>query len=533
MKGLAVIAVLLAVLAGSAQARVDNGDPSISALDVVMTTRGPVRGVVTPGARSFLGIPYAAAPIGDLRWRPPRPHAPWARVLDATHFGDHCPQPPNPFGMPGGLEDCLFLNVYAPGSREGDERVPVMVWIHPGGGFGGESDDWNPVTLVRQGVAVVTFNYRLGALGFLAHPALTAESPEHASGNYGLMDMQAVLRWVRSNIARFGGDPDNVTLFGQSAGGYAVRAQLASPAAAGLFHRAIVQTGAWDYRPPQERSPGFPARITDAPLAIAETRGLAFAAAVGCAQQTAACLRAVPVDVVLASQPSVELTIDGKVLTQPIGAAFAAGDFNRVPVIEGTAHDEWRMFVGFDESLNGPLTAAGYPAAIATTFDASPTEVASIASRYPLDGYPSPSIALGAAGTDGALACPSRTDARTLSRRVPVFVYEFNDAQAPPVAFLPPVSFPYGAFHSSELQYLFAPAGPSSLNAHQQRLAETMAGYWTSFARAGRPSSPDGARWHRYSEETEVIQSLNAPQPTATAGFAADHKCRFWASFGR
>lgn len=516
---------------GASTARID-ADPSRSELDVVVTTKGPVRGVAAPATRSFLGVPYAAAPIGDLRWRPPRPHAPWAQVLDATHFGNHCPQPPNPFGMPGGVEDCLFLNVYAPSGRRGD-RVPVMVWIHPGGGFGGESDDWNPVTLVQQGVVVVTFNYRLGALGFLAHPALTAESPEHASGNYGLMDMQAALRWVRSDIARFGGDPENVTLFGQSAGGYAVRAQLASPAAAGLFHKAIVQTGAWDFRPPQERSPGSPARLTDTPLAVAETRGSALAAAVGCMQQTASCLRAVPVDIVLANQPSVDLTIDGNVLTQSIGTAFASGKFNRVPLMEGTTHDEWRVFVGFDEFVNGPLTTAAYPAAIATTFDASPTDVASIASHYSLAEYPTPSIALGAAGTDGALACPSSTDARMLSRRVPVFVYEFNDTQAPPVAFLPPVSFSYGAFHSSELQYLFAPAGPSSLNADQQRLATTMVRYWTNFARAGKPSSPDTPTWHRYSPETEVLQSLNTPEPTATTDFAADHECRFWASFGR
>jgi len=243
--------------------------------------------------------------------------------------------------------------------------------------------------------------------------------------------------------------------------------------------------------------------LTDAPLAVAETRGSAFAAGVGCTQQTASCLRAVTVDIVLANQPSVDLTIDGKVLTQSIAAAFAGGEVNRMPVMEGTTHDEWRMFVGFDEFVNGPLTTAAYPAAIATTFDASPADVASIASRYPLAEYPTPSIALGAAGTDGALACPSRSDARTLSRRVPVFVYEFNDTQAPPVAFHPPVSFSYGAFHSSELQYLFAPAGPSSFNPDQQRLAATMVRYWTNFALAGKPSSPDTPSWERYSAETE------------------------------
>jgi para-nitrobenzyl esterase len=180
-----------------------------------------------------------------------------------------------------------------------------MVWIHPGGGFAGASDDWNPAPLVDRGIVVVTFNYRLGALGFLAHPALTGESNDLSSGNYGLMDQQAVLQWVRENITRFGGDAGNVTILGHSAGGYAVRAQLASPMAAGLFDKAIIQTGAWAFRPPQERSPGFPARVTDAPLAVAEARGVAFATAVGCSDQTAACLRSVSVDAVSTS-PSTE-----------------------------------------------------------------------------------------------------------------------------------------------------------------------------------------------------------------------------------
>jgi para-nitrobenzyl esterase len=405
-----------------------------------------------------------------------------------------------------------------------------MVWIHPGGGFAGASDDWNPRPLVEQGIVVVTFNYRLGALGFLAHPALTAESRHAASGNYGLMDQQAVLRWVRENIARFGGDPDNVTIFGHSAGGYAVRAQLASPMAAGLFHKAIIQTGTWAFRPLQERSPGFPGRVTDAPLEVAESRGAAFATAAGCPDQTAACLRSVSVEAVLANQPSVDVTVDGRVLTEPITAAIARGAFNRVPVIEGVAHDEWRLFVAFDELVSGPLTMAGYAPAIAATLDVSPAGVSSIVARYPVDAGASPAVPLGAVGTDAALACPTVAEVDQLARWVPTFMYEFNDVDAPPPPFLPSVSFPYGAFHGAELPYLFSAGSSSALDVDQQELAGTMVRYWTNFASTGRPSASDTPPWPRHSPATGRFQSLTAPTPETATGFLADHECRFWTS---
>ncbi|HJY85201.1 MAG TPA: carboxylesterase family protein, partial [Candidatus Acidoferrales bacterium] len=202
---------------------------------VVETGDGRVRGVTSGGVDRFLGIPYAAPPIEDLRWLPPQPHGRWRGVRDATAFANHCPQAASPFGLPSVTEDCLYLNVFRParhgeddgeedeGGHEGHERRrPVMVWIHGGALLVGESDDYDPVRLVQRGVVVVTINYRLGVLGFLAHPALTEESPDHASGNYGLMDQQAALHWVRRNIASFGGDPRRVTIFGESAGGLSV-----------------------------------------------------------------------------------------------------------------------------------------------------------------------------------------------------------------------------------------------------------------------------------------------------------------------
>ncbi|HEX9489274.1 MAG TPA: carboxylesterase family protein, partial [Stellaceae bacterium] len=241
---------------------------------VVMTHDGPVKGLSAPTMREFLGIPYAAAPVGDLRWRPPQPHARWSAPRDATHFASHCAQNASPFGAASVSEDCLYLNVYTP--DDGRDDHPVMVWIHGGALVVGESDDYNPVRMVEQGdVVVVTINYRLGLLGYMAHPALSAESVEHISGNYGLMDQQFALEWVQRNIGRFGGDRDRVTLFGESAGGLSTLSNVASPRAAGLFQRAIVESGAYALHLPS--------------LAIAEAQGSAVATSLGCS--TAACLR--------------------------------------------------------------------------------------------------------------------------------------------------------------------------------------------------------------------------------------------------
>ena len=280
---------------------------------VALTDRGPVRGVDTAGGREFLGIPYAAPPVGDLRWRAPRPPAPWVLPRDASQFAPHCSQVASPFGVASASEDCLYLNVYAPGDALFGH--PVMVYIHGGAFQTGESDDYGPHKLVDQGIVVVTINYRLGSLGFFADPTLTAESPEGTSGNYGVMDQQEALRWVRRNIVAFGGDPNNVTIFGESAGGASVHTHLASPKSRGLFQRAIAESGAYT--------------LTQPTLAAAEAEGTAFATAVGCPGQDAACLRAVPVATLLANQ-SLSATaylpnVDGTILTQSV----ADGVFDR------------------------------------------------------------------------------------------------------------------------------------------------------------------------------------------------------------
>jgi para-nitrobenzyl esterase len=488
---------------------------------VVGTDNGPIRGTTIAQMQAFLGIPYAAAPIGDLRWRPPQAHPGWQGVLDASEFGPHCPQAASPYGIASTTEDCLYLNVFTPEKTNPGRPhlLPVMLWIHGGGLVAGESDDYDPTPLVAKGVVVVTINYRLGELGFLAHPALSAESTTGASGNYGLMDQQAAMRWVQRNIRAFGGDADNVTIFGQSAGGLSVHAELASPLAAGLFHKAIVESGAYSLIQPS--------------LASAEALGTAFAAAAGCPDQKAACLRALSVSAILATHTGSTIVpnLDGSVLPQTVVSAFSTGQFNRVPVIEGSTHDEWRLFVAQTELATGtPLTAAGYIPAIMATLGVPAAVASVIAGAYPLAAYPSPSVALGAVGTDAIFSCNARLSAGLLSHFVPTYQYEFNDPAAP-MLFFPPVSFPTGAYHASELDYIFdlneTPIANPGLTPAQQDLSDAMIGYWTQFARSGDPNSAGAPAWPPYGA-SDQFQSLHPSTPVTGSGFAIDHKCAFW-----
>ncbi|HEX4659083.1 MAG TPA: carboxylesterase family protein [Streptosporangiaceae bacterium] len=483
---------------------------------VVATANGRLRGEAAGGIDEFLGIPYAAPPVGRLRWRAPQPAAHWKGVRSATRFGPHCPQYRSPFGMASMSENCLFLNVYTP-SRIG-RALPVLVWIHGGDLTAGESDDYNPAGLVSDGSVVVTVNYRLGALGFLAHPAL-ASRKGGPSGDYGLMDQQAALRWVQRNIRPFGGNPRDVTIAGESAGGLSVLGQLVSPAARGLFARAIIESGSYEPLQPN--------------LATAEASGEAFAAKAGCASQTASCLRGLPVQTILNDQGAVGPNIDGTVLPQSIAAALASGRFNRVPVIDGTNRDEWRLFVAIFMPLTGPVTAANYQSMIASTASLSPAEAAVVAARYPLHRFASPAEALGAVGTDAIFACPALTMDKALSRFAPTFAYEFSDEHAPQ-RFLPPIrGFSYGATHTSEIQYLFGlnvSPFPGTLTPRQQQLAAGMRRYWTSFARQGSTSSRGEPSWPEFRTGTQRVISLILPAPRIETGFSAQHQCAFWAT---
>ncbi len=483
------------------------------------TRFGAVQGMTVNGVNEFLGIPYAAPPVGALRWHAPEPPAPWSGVRPATAFAPHCPQVAGAFGEGSTNEDCLFLNVFTPAhARPGS--TPVIVWIHGGALVSGESDDYDPTALVKDGVTVVTINYRLGELGFLANSALANAAGD--AGNYGLADQQAALRWVKANIFAFGGNPFNVTAAGESAGAVSVLAQLTSPGARGLFERAIVESGTHN--------------VTETPLATAQAQGATFAAKVGCgtepsAAATASCLRAVPVSTILANQGTTVPDVDGLVLKQQISTAVAAGQFARVPVLMGTNRDEWRLFVAAEQLITGvAVSATNYTAEIEGTLGVSATVAAQIETQYPLADFSSPSVALGAVGTDAIFACPSLEVETGLSKFTPTFAYEFNDENAPE-RFLPPVGFPYGAAHASELQYLFGlntTANPPSLTAAQQQLAAQMQRYWTTQAKFGNPETLGQPRWPLFTAGAERMLSLDEPQPAVETTFSAEHQCAFW-----
>jgi para-nitrobenzyl esterase len=502
----------------------------------IVTEDGPLKGVISPVINEYLGIPYAAPPVGLLRWTPPQPHGRWHGVLQATQPGNVCPQV-DFFGNQFGNEDCLFLNVYTPGLKKNQKKhhgLPVMVWIHGGAMVTGSGDQDDPTPLVKKGgVIVVTINYRLGVLGFFAHPALDGEG--HLNGNYGLMDQQLALQWVQRNIAAFGGDPHRVTIFGESAGGLSVYSNLASPTASGLFQRAIAQSGAYASFADYEQL------ILDMPTA--EALGAGFAAGIGCGSQTADCLRATSDAVLVRAQPGILYpVVDGTVLVQSPDKAFTSGQFNRVPVITGSNHDEARFNIALECDYQGrPLSDADYPAATAA-FIGMPVDAPFVQYLtqviYPLSNYlPPPGVqsaplALGAMLTDLGLACLGRNAAQLLSQYVPTYMYEFNDQNAP-LGGLPPVSFPLGAYHSAEIQYLFNQQGiPATFTTDQQQLSDTMIAYWTRFAANGNPNLHNAPSWPPYNAQTDLVQSMAPPTPSVKSDFDADHKCSsFWNTF--
>jgi len=532
MLGVAVICIFTLISAATASA----GDSSHR--PIALTESGVVIGSTTNGVNQFLGIPYAAPPVGALRWTPPKRYGFFPGfVLQATEFGSECTQ------AGGGSENCLFLNVFTPQVKSDDRRddrdrrgLPVMFWIHGGGLINGSSTPYNPELLVKKGVIVVTINYRLGFLGFFAQSAIDAEG--HLNGNYGLMDQQFALKWVRRNIADFGGDPDRITIFGESAGGQSVYAQMASPLASGMFHGAIAESGSY-----AEFQNYFFNVVT---LAQAETigsqsvpSGAAIADSVGCTSQTASCLRAVPAATMVAQEPfPLYPFVDGTLLTQTIGAAFAGGEFNRVPVMAGTNHDEYRLFVALDFDLVGNpiLTSGEYDTASNALW--GPALGPPVLAFYPFAAYPNGGEALGASGTDGVFSCPARNVDRALSKLVPTYAYEFNDENAPPAqsAFGGLLTFPLGAYHSSELQYLFPGIDvfglPTTLSSQQTQLSDAMVSYWTRFAKTGNPNSSGQPLWSPYSASTDQFQSLIPPAPMVESNFDSSHKCStFWDTF--
>jgi para-nitrobenzyl esterase len=489
-----------------------------------MTHDGAVRGLAVAGGYAFRGLPYAAPPIRNLRWRAPQRPASWRGIRDATQYAPSCPQKPSLFQPPGPQsEDCLYLNVSTPTLRHHAQR-PVIVWIHGGGFTQDGALNYDATKLAAAGTVVVTINYRLGALGFLAHPALGSR-PNGSAGNYGLMDQQAALRWVRHNIGAFGGDPGKVTIAGQSAGGVSVLAHLASAGSRGLFQRAIVQSGAF--------------ALNQVSLSQAEAFGQTFADQVGCPDQRAGCLRHVPVDTLVNTFPDAAIpgVVDGKVLTEPLGATLAAGHFAHVPILNGVNHnEEWIFVAGLQLAVSGGMfvpaptpTPATYESVIASVLGVSATRASAIAAEYPVGAYPAPVLALSTLVSDASFACPALQVDRWTARRAPTFAYQFDDDTAPQLFAGP--SLPPIATHSSEIQYLFdQPNAPfaAALNPTQESLAASMRAAWANFAANGDPATA-AVPWPSFNSGSNVL-SLTTPQPQVQTSFATTHHCSFWAA---
>ncbi|MFD8076087.1 carboxylesterase/lipase family protein [Streptomyces sp. NPDC059718] len=489
---------------------------------VVTTQDGTVRGKAVPGGYAFRGLPYAAAPSGELRWRAPRPPAAWKGVRDATDYGPNCFQPAPTPTVGAQSEDCLYLNVSTPKQpRRHAAARPVLVLIHGGGLTLGAGRDYDPAKLAAEGTVVVTANYRLGALGFLAHPAL-ASRPGGPAGNYGLMDQQAALRWIRHNIGRFGGNPHNVTIAGESAGGLSVLSHLTSPGSRGLFQRAIVQSGTF--------------ALNQQSLATAKAAGMAIANKAGCADQSATCLRALPAAALVNAYPRAAIpgVVDGAVLKESVGTALAAGRFARVPILNGSNHDEERLFLATGAVLhNGTyaaapkdVTAENYRQTIASVLGVSGARSRAIAREYPLGSYTSPRLALSALLGDANFACTALQVGNWTSKRVPTFAYEFNDDAAPAryQRLDPPV-----ATHASELPYLVDLPDArfqDPLNRGQRTLASHMRAAWAHFAASGNPST-SAVHWPSFHGSTHVL-SLQPPKPRVEQDFATRHHCSFW-----
>ena len=516
-----------------------SGGGALEPSPVLQTPQGPVQGVLSadnPGIASYQGIPFAAPPVGALRWAPPAEAPRWTEVRDASAFGNRCMQPvgtedgffarlidghglsavksfaikrvvaaqkPSPMS-----EDCLYLNVRAP---VGAENLPVMVWIHGGGHQFGSGDFayYQADGLPERGVVLVTINYRLGAFGYMAHPALSAEDPRGVSGNYGALDQVAALEWVRDNIAAYGGDPERVTIFGESAGAWSVTEMMSTPLAAGLFDRAILQSGASTYHMGQLEGDGqgWPS---------GHDTGERVAAALGLTEPTAADLRAVPAETLRDALPEDAADAfhhirDGVVFPMNVGEAFAAGWINAVPLLAGYNSDEGTLFFpdGRQPSVWAEDLAEGSRASIADGMRADYGEDAdAVLDLYPLhedwDAHGTRMMGDEIFGVNVRYAARQAADAGASS-----WLYFFS--RVPPSE-----TQTLGAFHAAEIPFVFdsheSVLGQTEADA---ALTETMLGYWTNFARTGDPNGPGLPAWPRHERTHWMHLSANAGRPAA------------------
>ncbi len=495
----------------------------------IMTEQGPVRGEVLGNTIAFRGIPYAQPPVGDLRWKAPQLAKPRSGMLDAIKFGQRCcqvgPADGNILSTTKtfmGDEDCLTLNIWAPKNAEPILR-PVMFFIHGGGNVQGASSTalYDGQNLEEKGgVVVVTINYRLAQFGFLAHPQLSAEDPNGSSGNYGLLDQILALDWVRANIKNFGGDPNNITIFGESAGGLNVSCLVGSPLAAGKFQRAIVESGGFGVN--------VPLRDNSSKTESAEDFGMRFVKEAGCDKSSdpIACLRSKsPQDIfkTLTGEASVinrfngsvvyGPNIDGYVLRESPITAIQAGRQNNVPIMIGTNKDEATIF-----TLALPIdTKSGYRKTVKSLF---PSISSQILKQYPPSSYSSPREAFNTLLTDFAFACPARWAGLMSSANQPnTYIYNFTN-----VFDLGQLKA-LGAFHGQELLFVFNNFNNIPTNSDQKKLADTMLLYWSNFAKTGNPNGTGLPNWPAHNKNNDSYQVLNS-NITTQSGLRKDF-CEF------
>ncbi len=460
----------------------------------VETAQGKVHGKTINGGKvkAFLGLPYAAAPVGDRRWKAPQPPAKWKGERDATKFGAHCAQihlfDDIAFQDAGPSEDCLFLNVYAPADASSKSKLPVMFWIHGGGYAVGASSEprHNGDFLPTKGVVLVTINYRLGVFGFLATADLAKEA-NGAAGNYGLLDMVAALEWVKANIGNFGGDPGNVTIFGESAGSFAVSTLMASPAARGLFHKAIGESGS-----------AFAGTPPTGSLEAEETKDGLWVASLGV--KSIQELRAWPAEKILEATKGQLINgfppyVDGKLLTEPVEAAYAAGRQAHVPLLAGWNRDEW-------SALGKGMTVEKWKAYAAEHFA---ERAEAFLKLYPgeTDVQASRSAADYSGDSFIAFGTWKWIEAHRNSGESPVYRYHFELA-ALPSKYHPDAA----AFHSDDIEYIFGTLDTrpgETIRPEDRKLSEQMMSYWTNFARSGDPNGKGLPPWPKYGNADELI----------------------------